>query len=264
MTFVRTKLGSWQYKPNYAQSYTDERHKNKNKEVKFTKDAEAFVREKLLLDWSPDQICGYANRHSLFSISHERIYQFILKDKEKGGKLYLHLRHQNKRYRKRYGSPKRQGPIKNRKLIDDRPAIVADKKRIGDWEIDTIIGKERRQAIVTIVERVSKKTVLKKVRAKSAELVTKATVDGLKKFSDLVFTITSDNGSEFVNHESISKKLNADFYFAHPYASWERGLNENTNGLIRQYLRKGCDFSDVNDDDLIIIMDKLNNRPRKV
>ncbi len=174
------------------------------------------------------------------------------------------MRHQNKRYRKRYGSPKRQGPIKNRKLIDDRPAIVADKKRIGDWEIDTIIGKERRQAIVTIVERVSKKTVLKKVRAKSAELVTKATVDGLKKFSDLVFTITSDNGSEFVNHESISKKLNADFYFAHPYASWERGLNENTNGLIRQYLRKGCDFSDVNDDDLIIIMDKLNNRPRKV
>src|SRR6185295_4806854 len=114
-----------------------------------------------------------------------------------------------------------------------------------------IIGKERRQAIVTIVERVSKKTVLKKVRAKSAELVTKATVDGLKKFSDLVFTITGDNGSEFANHESISKELNADFYFAHPYASWERGLNENTNGLIRQYLRKGCDFSDINDDNLV-------------
>jgi len=263
ITFVRTALGSWQYKPNYAQSYTDERHKEKYKHVKFTKEVEQFVREKLLQDWSPDQISGYAKRCNLFSISHEWIYQFILKDKEKGGKLYLHLRHQNKKYRKRYGSPKRQGPIKNRRFIDDRPAIVDDKKRVGDWEIDTIIGKERKQAIVTIVERVSKKTVLKKVRAKTAELVAKATIEGLRKFTNLIFTITGDNGSEFANHEKISKELNAEFYFAHPYASWERGLNENTNGLVRQYLKKGSDFSSINDNDLLIIANKLNNRPRK-
>jgi IS30 family transposase len=129
-------LGSWQYKPNYAQGYIDERHKVKHKQVKFTKDVEKFVREKLLLDWSPDQISGYAKRHNLFSISHERIYQFILIDKEKGGKLYSHLRHQNKKYRKRYGSPKRQGSIRNRRFIDERPKIVSDKTRVGDWEIE--------------------------------------------------------------------------------------------------------------------------------
>ncbi len=178
----------WQYKPNYAQTYADERHKDKNKQVKFNKEVEQFVREKLSQEWSPDQISGYAERHNLFSISHERIYQFILKDKEKDGKLYLHLRHQNKKYRKRYGSPKREFPIKNRKFIEDRPKIVNDK---------------------------------------------------------------------------ISRELKTDFYFAHPYASWERGLNENTNGLIRQYLKKGCDFNNINDEDLIIIMDRLNNRPRK-
>lgn len=263
ITFVRTALGSWQYKPNYAQAYTDERLKKKNKRVKFTQEVEQFVRERLLQDWSPDQISGYAKKHKLFSISHEWIYQFILKDKEKGGMLYLHLRHQNKKYRKRYGSPKRQGPIKNRRFIDDRPSIVSDKGRIGDWEIDTIIGKNRKQAIVTIVERVSKKTVLKKVKAKTASLVTNATINGLKQFSNFIFTITGDNGSEFANHEKISKELNADFYFAHPYASWERGLNENTNGLVRQYFKKGSDFNSVTDQDLQVIMDKLNNRSRK-
>lgn len=127
----------------------------------------------------------------------------------------------------------------------------------------TIIGKNHKQAIVTIVERVSKKTVIKKVKNKTAELVTKATVDGLKPYSNLILTITGDNGSEFAYHEKISKALNTDFYFAHPYSSWERGLNENTNGLIRQYLRKGCDFSNVNDDALNVITEKLNNRPRK-
>ena len=164
ITFVRTAFGSWQYKPDYAQCYANERHKEKPKRVKFTSEVENFVREKLLQDWSPEQITGYAKRHQLFSISHEWIYQFILKDKQKGGQLHKHLRHQNKKYRKRYGSPKRQGPIKNRRFIDDRPAMVDEKGRVGDWEIDTIIGKNRKQAIVTIVERVSKKAVLKKVK----------------------------------------------------------------------------------------------------
>lgn len=221
ITFVLTKLGSWQYKPNYAQGYAERRHKNKPKRIKFTAEVELFVREKILEDWSPEQISGYTKRHNLFSISHERIYKFILKDKEKGGKLYLHLRHQNKKYRKRYGSPKRNFSIKNRKFIDDRPKIVDEKQRIGDWEIDTIRGKASKDAIVSIVERVSKKTVLKKVKAKTAELVTHATVDGLKPFSDLVFTITGDNGTEFAYHEKISKELNSEFYFAHPYSSWE-------------------------------------------
>jgi IS30 family transposase len=263
IVFVRTALGSWQYKPNYAQTYTEERHKKKRKQVKFTREVEVFVREKVLQDWSPDQICGYAKRHNLFQISHERIYQFLLKDRETGGDLYKHLRHQNKKYRKRYGSPKRQSPIKNRRFIDDRPAIVNDKLRIGDWEIDTIIGKNHKQAIITIVERVSKKTVMRKVQSKSAGLVASSIISSLKPFSNRVFTITGDNGVEFAYHEKVSKELEADFYFAHPYSSWERGLNENTNGLIRQYLKKGSDFSILNEEDLELIMNKLNNRPRK-
>lgn len=263
ITFIHTKLGCWQYKSNYAQSYTDERHKKKPKRVKFTKEVQDFVREKVLQDWSPEQISGYAKRHKLFTISHERIYQFILKDKQKCGDLYKHLRHQHKKYRKRYGSPNRQGPIRNRRFIDERPAIVNDKTRIGDWEIDTIIGKNRKQAIVTIVERVSKLTVMKKVKAKTAELVAQATINGLKSISNSVVTITWDNGSEFAYHEKIGKLLKADFYFAHPYSSWERGLNENTNGLVRQYLRKGADFVKITNNDLAIIIDKLNNRPRK-
>src|SRR3990167_5054521 len=176
-----------QYKPDYAQSYTDGRHKHKRKQIKFNEEVEAFVKEKLLEDWSPEQISGYAKRHNLFSISHERIYQFVLTDKQRGDELYKHLRHQNKKYRKRYGSPKRNGSIRNRRFIDERPEIVDSKERIGDWEIDTIIGKDRQHAIVSIVERVSKKTVLRKVKAKTAELVTLSTIMGLKPFLTKVF-----------------------------------------------------------------------------
>lgn len=263
ITFVRKKLGSWQYKPDYAQVNANERHKKKNKFIKFTDKAKNFVREKLQQNWSPDQISGYAKKHNLFFVSGEWIYQFILKDKNKCGKLYLHLRHQNKKYRKRYGSPKRQGSIKNRRFIDDRPVIVNEKKRIGDWEIDTIIGKQQKQAVVSIVERVSKKTILKKVETKTAAKVSEATIAGLKSCPGSVFTITADNGSEFAYHENISKELNAEFYFAHPYSSWERGLNENTNGLVRQYLKKGSSFTGITDEHLAIIADQLNNRPRR-
>lgn len=263
ITFVRTALGSWQYKPNYAQTYADARHKEKPKHKKFIPEVEAFIREKLLEDWSPEQISGYAKKHDLFFISHERIYQFILKDKKKGGKLYLHLRHQHKKYRKRYGSPKRNFSIKNRVFIDDRPKIVDEKARIGDWEIDTIIGGGREQAIVTLVERVSKKVAMAKVVRKTAELVSEATINLLKPFPHATFTITGDNGTEFAYHEKIAQVLNTNFYFAHPYHSWERGLNENTNGLVRQYLPKGSSFSKIGDKELNIITTKLNGRPRK-
>ena len=174
----------------------------------------------------------------------------------------IHKR-QNKKYRKRYGSPKRTGPIKNRRFIDERPKIVEERKRIGDWEIDTIIGKQQKQAVISIVERFSKKTILKKVSTRTAYAVTYATIEGLKKYVGSVLSITADNGSEFAFHEKICKELRTDFYFAHPYSSWERGLNENTNGLVRQYLKKGSSFADITDVDLEIIMSELNNRPRK-
>lgn len=263
ITLIRTKLGCWQYKPDYAQGYAKDRHMVKNKRIKLTADVAQFIKDKLQEKWSPEQISGYAKKHQLFILGKECIYQFILKDKEKGGKLYLNLRHQNKKYRKRYGSPKRTGPIKNRRFIDERPKIVDTKERVGDWEIDTIIGKQRQQAVVSIVERVSKKTILKKVSRKTASSVAMATISGLKAYSDFVLSITGDNGSEFAYHELISKELNTDFYFAHPYSSWERGLNENTNGLVRQYLKKGSCFIDINDTDLEAITNQLNDRPRK-
>lgn len=175
----------------------------------------------------------------------------------------LHLLVESTKYRKRYGSPKRNGPIRNRRFIDERPPIVDQKQRVGDWEIDTIIGKNHKQAIVSIVERKSKFTVLRKVNRKTAQSVTQATISVLKALSNRVHTITSDNGSEFAYHEKIASALKADFYFAHPYSSWERGLNENTNGLVRQYFKKGSDFTHISDDKLAIIANKLNNRPRK-
>ena len=263
LTFVRTALGYWAYKPDYAQTYVKERRQATRYYYKFTPEVEAFVKEKLLEEWSPEQISGYAKRWELFSISHERIYQYVLEDKRKGGKLYLHLRHKSKQYRKRYGSPVRQGSIRNRRMIDERPKVVDEKTRIGDWELDTIIGKNHQQAVLSAVERVSKFTILKKLPRKTSQLTTKALVDALADYKKVVHTLTSDNGSEFAGHEAVSIELEADFFFAHPYSSWERGLNENTNGLVRQYLKKSTPFTHVKDEALDIIASKLNNRPRK-
>lgn len=263
ITFVRTALGSWQYKPDYAQGYAESRRKDKPKQIKFTKNVKQFVCDKLKEDWSPEQISGYAKRHKLFSISHERIYQFVLDDKNKGGELYKHLRHQHKKYRKRYGSSKRQGPIKNRVMIDERPKIVDKKKRLGDWEMGTIIGKQQQKAIVTLVERVSKKTLIGQVGTKKADFVSTQIIELLNPIKSFVLTMTADNGVEFCQHEFIASVLNTKIYFAHPYHSWERGLNENTNGLIRQYIPKGKDFAEVTNADIIHIQERLNNRPRK-
>lgn len=254
--------GCWSYKPNYAQSYADARRQAKRHYYKFTEEVKEFVMEKLLDDWSPQQISGYAKRWKLFSISHERIYQFILEDKKKGGELYKHLRHKNIKYRKRFGGTQRSS-IRNRRMIDERPKIVDEKSRIGDWEIDTIIGKNQKQAILSIVERVSKFTVLKKLERRTSEITKIAMVEALAAYKNHVHTITSDNGCEFAKHDEISLELNADFFFAHPYSSWERGLNENTNGLVRQYIKKGSQLFDITDQSLAIIADKLNDRPRK-
>ncbi len=147
--------------------------------------------------------------------------------------------------------------------IDERPAIVAQKTRIGDWEIDTVTGKNHQGALMTIVDRVSKYTLIKKLASKQADVVTDATVALLKPYPDKTLTITADNGKEFAGHESMAKQLDADIYFAHPYHSRERGLNENTNGLIRQYFTKGSSFENITDEQVEAVMHKLNHRPRK-
>ncbi len=221
-------------------------------------EVEALIRQ----EWSPEQIVGRLKMEQDIHISHEWIYQYIYADKRSGGDLYRSLRGQKKR-RKRYGSYDRRGIIPNRVSIDERPAIVATRGRLGDWEGDTVIGKRHQGALVTLVERKSLYTVMQAVIHRTADVVREAVTEMLTPFIDLVHTITYDNGREFADHEGMASDLEADIYFAHPYSSWERGVNENTNGLIRQYFPKSRNLTTVTLDELEHAMDKLNHRPRK-
>ena len=219
------------------------------------------IGERLQMDWSPEQISGWLKKNQLPSVSPEWIYQYIYADKRAGGTLHKHLRCQKKR-RKRYGKYDRRGTIPARKSIEVRPETVDLRERLGDWESDTIIGKGHQGALVTLTERKSRFTLVRKVTQKSAELVAQAMIDLLSWVQHLE-TITSDNGKEFAAHQMISKVLLIDFFFAHPYASWERGTSENANGLIRQYLPKERSLITVTAQDEFMIMDRLNLRPRK-
>jgi IS30 family transposase len=251
------------YDSMLANISSQDRHRRKCKAIKLNDKLKKYIKEKLLLKWSPEQISGYAKRHNIFSISHESIYQFIAEDKKNSGELYKNLRHGNKRYRGKYGSGKRHNIIKDKICIDQRPEIINNKKRLGDWEIDTVLGYDRSQAIVTITERLSKKLVAQKIPNHGAFITARATISSLNQYKAFVHSITGDNGIEFAQHKMISEALKAIFYFAHPYSSWERGLNENTNGLLRQYLPKKTDFNSINDDQLANIVEEINNRPRK-
>jgi transposase, IS30 family len=213
--------------------------------------------------WSPEQIAGRLKREGHDGISHETIYKRVLEDKKAGGVLHKNLRCQKLR-RKRYGSNRRRPIILGRQGIEDRPAIVDVRKRIGDWEGDTIIGAGCNSgAIVTSVERVSRFTILAKVENKSPIGVTNAIIEKMKLLKGLAHTMTVDNGGEFSLHKMVSQALNMKIYFARPYHSWERGTNENTNGLVRQYFIKSMRFDKVSDDDVQRVADKLNGRPRK-
>ncbi len=213
-------------------------------------------------DWSPEQVSGWLAQEEGTAISHEWIYWYVYEDKRRGGDLHRHLRCQKPR-RKRYGHYDRRGQIRERVPIDERPEVVEARSRIGDWEADTVIGKPGGAVLVTLVERRSRLSLIALAPNKTAEAVKAAILKVLQPLSAQVHTLTYDNGKEFAYHMEIAKVLKADGYFAHPYHSWERGLNENTNGLIRQYLPKGTDFNKPTDRQVLEIMDKLNNRPRK-
>ena len=212
--------------------------------------------------WSPEQIAGRLKLEQQPTVSHQWIYQYIYADKQRGGQLYRHLRSQKKQ-RKRYGGHARRAQIPNRISIDQRPAIVGEKSRIGDWEADTIIGARHQGAILSCTERKSKLTLLRKLDTKAALEVKRNCIDLLTPCADQVFTITVDNGKEFSDHRDIADALETKIYFAHPYASWQRGLNENTNGLIRQYFPKKFDFARITPEDVKNVAARLNNRPRK-
>lgn len=234
------------------------------KPIKMTPQLTALVEEQLKLQWSPEQISGRLAREHNIGISHETIYKYIWKDKQNGGTLYKHLRHSGKKYNHRSKGTAGRGCIPNRVDISLRPAIVDAKARVGDWELDTIIGADHDGVIVSMVDRHSKFTKLIKVSNKTAGSVRDAVVEKLGPFKDVVHTLTADNGKEFAYHEEIAHSLNANFYFAQPYHSWERGLNEHTNGLVRQYLPKGTKLSACSQERLKEIEELLNQRPRKV
>jgi IS30 family transposase len=251
------------YKALYAQDECNLRKARHHKKRKLTTFMEKDIRNKLLTEqWSPQQICGQAKLQGLNMVSHERIYQLIRKDKADGGTLWKHTRHKLK-HRKRPVTGK-QINIKNKVSIELRPSIVDDRGRCGDWEIDTIIGEDGRGAILTLTERLTGFLLMEKLpKGKQAKPLAKVAVNLLFAYKRTVHTITSDNGSEFAEHEYIAEKLNAKFFFAHPYASWERGLNEYTNGLIRQYIIKGANFNLYTDDFIKLVQNKINKRPRE-
>lgn len=249
------------YRPQEANRRALERRQHKAKARITTEDWER-VGQLLEQDWSPEQISGRLRRESGPRISHEWIYLHVYADKHDGGDLHTHLRCRKKR-RKRYGSYDRRGRIPGGLSIDDRPAIVDDRRRIGDWEGDTIIGKNGRGVLISAVERKSLFTVLTSAARKTAIEVCDQLSDALGHLKDNVHTLTLDNGKEFAEHRSLAAALDARIYFAHPYASWERGTNENTNGLIRQYFPKSMDLSTVTTEQTRHAADRLNHRPRK-
>jgi IS30 family transposase len=259
---VKRNSGQRGYRPKQAHTLSEQRRVQARKARKITEAIRCDIEQLLRQQLSPQQVIGYLARERKLSLHHETIYQLIYADKAAGGDLYSHLRIAAKPYRKRYGVYERRGRIPNRRGIEERPAIVENRRRIGDWEGDTIIGRRRQGALLTLVERKTLYTVIVKLRGKHADELAQAANAAMQVHKSRVKTITFDNGLEFAAHEKIARKLQADIFFANPYCSWERGTNENINGLIRQYFPKGTDFNRVTESEIQAVMDRLNNRPR--
>lgn len=260
---LRRNKGNCGYRHQQAHLKAQRRHTDKPKAIKLTEAMKQVITPLIKDKWSPEQISGRLKSLKEQSVSHETIYRFILADQVEGGDLYQHLRHKAKPYRKRYGKNDYRGTIPDRVNIDERPAIVDQKTRLGDWEADTVIGKGHKGVLVTLTERVSKLNLVIPIARKEAELTKDVIIQALKPFAAWVHTITFDNGREFCRHKDIAKALNCDTYFARPYHSWERGLNENHNGLLRQYFPKDSPLDKVTQIDANKALVGLNHRPRK-
>jgi len=260
---LKRNSGQKGYRYKQADGFAQERHRAKRKAIKMTKEMQHIVSVCLLNDWSPEQIAGRLREEGALSVHHETIYQYVLADKKSGGQLYTHLRHQRKTYRKRYGSAHNRTGIPDRRDIDERPVEVNTRERVGDWEADTVIGKNHKGAVITLDERKSKLRLAAPLPGKKAKYVKKAIITLLSPVKQFVETITFDNGKEFSLHKEIARKIECDTYFAKPYHSWERGQNENANGLLRQYFPKSMELLDVTVQQVLSAVDKLNNRPRK-
>lgn len=262
---IRRNSGGRGYRPKQAGEKAESRWRQSHSEPsKMKGDLLVKIEELIRQDWSPEQISGRLCREDGISVHHETIYRYILSDKSSGGSLWKHLRRANRRNKKRYGSFDSRGKISNRRDIDERPESAENRQEVGHWEGDTVKDGERERSIVTLVERKTRFTVMMAVPSLHADTVSDAIVTGLSGISGSVTSITFDNGREFAGHQKLSKALGCDIYFAKPYHSWERGTNENTNGLIRQYYPKRQVKFERDTIEVVEVEAKLNNRPRKV
>ncbi len=251
------------YWPDLAQRKTAARHKAKTKKRRLTASVEAYVRQKLESYHSPEQIVGHAARKGIECVSHERIYQFVWDDKKQGGKLYRHMRTRGERYAKRGSAKGKRGQIVGRVDIDQRPAVVEQKQRVGDVEMDLVIGRGHSGVLLTINDRATGMLKMAILDGREAALVQAKAVELLTDCKPLLHTVTTDNGKEFAYHQKVSEELEVDCYFAKPYHSWQRGANENLNGLVRQYFPKWTSFQRVTQRKVDEVVQILNQRPRK-
>lgn len=220
------------------------------------------VESLLRQDYSPEQVSGWLGRHGNFNISHETVYRYVWVDKKAGGDLYQHLRGSRKQRRKGYGQYDSRGRLAGKAMIEERPPEAENRTEIGHWEVDTVHGKGK-GSIATIVDRKTGYVLIGKLENRTAQATNERLRHLISKHPDRFETITSDNGCEFHGYRDLEDRCDVTFYFAHPYHSWERGTNENTNGLIRQYLPKGCCMDDLTQARCNAIAKKLNDRPRK-
>jgi len=263
---LKRNMGRRGYRSKQAdQKAIDRRHHASSRPKKMIPQLIELIETKLIEKWSPEQIAGILTKNNVF-ISYESIYRHIWKNKKAGGSLYQNLRRRGKKYNRRGAKTAGRGCIPNRVDIQQRPKIVEKKSRLGDWEGDTIIGAKQQGVILSLVDRKSKLTLLAKMDGKYANQVPRLIKKCLKRLPKKIIghSITFDNGKEFSQHEEITKQTKLRCYFATPYHSWERGLNEHTNGLVRQYCPKGTNLNDYSEADIQYIEDQLNNRPRKV
>ncbi len=251
------------YRPARAQEMTSGRRSRSRRNWQFGEADWALIEALIRLDWSPEQISGYLARHGILAVSHETIYRYILVDKGRCGTLHRHLRCAAKKRRKRYGSYDRRGRLEGKRHISDRPADVEHRRSIGHWEIDTVMGVGNENCVVTLVERATGYLLVGKIKARTMADAAKRTIALVRRHPGKFRTITSDNGTEFHSYKKVEKATGVDYYFATPHHAWERGTNENTNGLLRQYLPKRKNMKNVTQIDCDRIAKWINSRPRK-
>lgn len=257
------KPDGW-YRAKTAGERTRGRRSRSRRNARFTEDDWVLIEHLICLDWSPEQVSGWCKLHGLLSISHETIYLRIYADQRAGGSLWRHLRQATKKRRKRYRSRDSRGRLPGKRHISERPAAAEERQAVGHWEADTMKGCDQgRHTVLTMVERATGYLVMGKLERHTAAHATQRAVELISRHEGRFATITADNGSEFHSHAEVERATGVPWYFATPHHSWERGTNENTNGLIRQYLPKRASMAHVTQELCEEIAAKLNARPRK-